>query len=49
MDIRPEVHKRLRLLSVVTERSISSIVTEAIEKMLDEHQAIIPTISSDNR
>jgi len=48
LDIRPEVHKRLRLLSVVTERSISSLVSEAIEKMLEEHQSIIPTINIDN-
>ena len=47
MDISPDIHQQLRLLCVVMDRSISSVVGEAIEKMLEEHRAMIPTIKAD--
>lgn len=47
LDLRADVHQRLRLLSVVLDRSISSIASEAIEKALLEHAASIPVINTD--
>ena len=47
LDLRADVHQRLRLLSVVLDRSISSIASEAIEKALLENAASIPVINTD--
>jgi hypothetical protein len=47
MDINPALHQQLRLFCVITDRSISSVVGEAIEKMLEEQRSLIPTIKSD--
>ena len=47
LDLRADVHQRLRLLSVVLDRSISSIASEAIEKALLENEASIPVIKTD--
>ena len=47
LDLRADVHQRLRLLSVVLDRSISSIASEAIEKALLENAAFIPVINTD--
>ena len=46
LDLRADVHQRLRLLSVVLDRSISSIASEAIEKALLENEASIPVINA---
>ncbi len=46
LDIRPDAHQRLRLLAVVLDRSITSIVAEAIDKALEEHHDSIPSIKT---
>ena len=46
MDITSELHQRLRLFCVISDRSISSVVGEAIDKMLEENRSSIPTVSS---
>ena len=43
LDVRPEVHYRLRLLSVVLDRSLSSLVNEALEKLLQD----FPSVTAD--
>jgi len=40
MDVRPGLHTRLRLLSVVLDRSIASLVAEAIEKLLADYPSV---------
>ena len=44
LDLKPDTHQRLRLLAIVLDRSISSLVTEAIDRVLEEHDDLIPTI-----
>jgi len=46
LDLRADVHLRLRLLSVILDRTISSIASEAIEKILLEYEASIPDINA---
>jgi hypothetical protein len=40
LDVRPDLHTRLRLLSVVLDRSIASLVAEAIEKLLADYPSV---------
>jgi len=40
LDVRPELHYRLRLLSVVLDRSIASLASEAVEKLLDAYPSV---------
>lgn len=40
LDVRPELHYRLRLLSVVLDRSIASLASEAVEKLLDGYPSV---------
>jgi len=40
LDIRPDLHQRLRLLSVLLDRSIASLTAEAIEKLLADYPAV---------
>ena len=46
VDIRPHLQQRLRLLSVVLGRSITSIVAESIDRTLKEYESVIPEIKS---
>jgi hypothetical protein len=48
LDINNNVHQQLRLLCVTMDRSISSIVGEAIDKILEEHRSLIPPVKSDD-
>jgi len=43
LDVKPELHYKLKLLSVLLDRSLSSIVTESLEQLLDNY----PTITID--
>lgn len=43
LDVRPELHYRLRLLSVVLDRSIGSLVNEAVESLLSD----FPSVTAD--
>jgi len=43
LDVRPELHYRLRLLSVVLDRSLASLVNEALERLLDD----FPSVTAD--
>jgi len=49
LDLKPDTHQRLRLLAIVLDRSISSLVTEAIDKALEEHHDLIPTLKTISR
>ena len=49
LDLKPDTHQRLRLLAIVLDRSISSLVTEAIDRALVEHNDLIPTIKTISR
>ena len=40
MDVRPELHQRLRLLSVLLDRSIGSLAVEAIEKLVADYPSV---------
>ena len=46
VDIRPHLQQRLRLLAVVLDRSITSIVAESIDRTLKEYESVIPEIKS---
>jgi hypothetical protein len=40
LDVRPELHKRLRFLSVMLDRSIASLTSEAIENLVDHYSSV---------
>ena len=46
VDIRPHLQQRLRLLAVVLDRSITSIVAESIDRTLKEYESVIPEIKT---
>ena len=43
LDVRPELHQRLRLLSVLLDRPIASLAVEAFEKLVADY----PTVSAE--
>ena len=49
LDLKLDTHQRLKLLAIILDRSISSLVTEAIDRALEEHHDLIPTIKTISR
>jgi hypothetical protein len=48
VDIRPNTHQRLRLLSVILDRSITSLVSSAIESLLAEQEETVNSFYNRN-
>jgi hypothetical protein len=48
VDIRPDTHQRLRLLSVILDRSITSLVSSAIESLLAEQEETVNSFYNRN-
>ncbi len=40
LDVRPDLHQRLRFLSVLLDRSIASLAVEALEKMVADYPTV---------
>lgn len=46
VDIRPHLQQRLRLLAVVLDRSITSLVAESLERTLRDYDSVIPVVTT---
>ena len=47
LDVRPELHYKLRLLSVLLGKPLSSIVSESLEKLLENYPSITNDVLRD--
>jgi len=47
LDVRPELHYKLRLLSVLLGKPLSSIVSESLEKLLEDYPSITNNVLRD--